>query len=556
MSLTQIASPYLVFTDKDGTPLDDGYIYVGETDKNPETNPIDVYWDAGLTLPAPQPIRTNNGYPWRMGTPSLLYAATNSFSITIKNKKQELVVYAPKGFGSQPNNSLSVVYQPPYAGGVETTVEDKLAQYVSVKDFGAVGDGVTDDTAALKAAIAASQNRILFLNAGTYAISEPLYLGTYGSVVGEGPKASKIKLLHSGLGLITKTLGQPQYTRNQIYENFGIVCNSNTTRGFWANRTLYCNFKNIEVTVPQSTGSGFTGFRIAGSVYLCTFTNCVSDTIEESSTKHGGRGWWIGNGENEDGSLYAATNENTFITCRGVRANIGIDIDAANGGVYNACGGETCTTAGIRLAGSYNTVVSPWIEDAKLLVERYTQGDGSGGFLAPQKPAYNTVIPGRPINVTMTSGSVTTFLGGRLDNVTIDADAAGTCIVGSEILGGITDNGEYSSLQYRYGGNPYNIVKNGFVKVYEQIAQNNNLILNFPGSKYLKAHAFFPFELSSTNGFLITGTGNFIDVTKIPSVPSAPSADTARLYVDSSGGKNRLMVRFPSGAAQQISIEP
>lgn len=40
------------------------------------------------------------------------------------------------------------------------------------------------------------------------------------------------------------------------------------------------------------------------------------------------------------------------------------------------------------------------------------------------------------------------------------------------------------------------------------------------------------------------------------SPPAAPAASIARIYADTSGGKIRLMAVFPSGAAQQIAIEP
>jgi len=69
-----------------------------------------------------------------------------------------------------------VSYTAPGAGAVVRTVESRLSDTVSVKDFGAVGDGVTDDTAAIQAALAASSS--ILIPPGIYEVSSTITLSS------------------------------------------------------------------------------------------------------------------------------------------------------------------------------------------------------------------------------------------------------------------------------------------------------------------------------------------------------------------------------------------
>ena len=78
-------------------------------------------------------------------------------------------------------SSSNVSYTQGVTGAVIRSVQTKLRETVSVKDFGAVGDGVTDDTAAIQAAItyASTNGYTLFSPPGVYnhtglTISKPL----------------------------------------------------------------------------------------------------------------------------------------------------------------------------------------------------------------------------------------------------------------------------------------------------------------------------------------------------------------------------------------------
>jgi hypothetical protein len=70
-------------------------------------------------------------------------------------------------------------------GAVQRTVESKLQDVVSVKDFGAVGDGVTDDTAAIQAAVNATTSKILFFPQGTYIITSSIVLKSNNYLLSE-----------------------------------------------------------------------------------------------------------------------------------------------------------------------------------------------------------------------------------------------------------------------------------------------------------------------------------------------------------------------------------
>jgi hypothetical protein len=94
-----IESPYPLFTDDDGAALEDGYIYVGTANLDPVANPIAVYFDSALTIPAAQPIRTSGGYPVYSGSPARLFV-NSDYSIRVNDKTGALVFSAVSSSGA------------------------------------------------------------------------------------------------------------------------------------------------------------------------------------------------------------------------------------------------------------------------------------------------------------------------------------------------------------------------------------------------------------------------------------------------------------------------
>jgi len=105
MSALSIQVPFPVFQDRDGQPLDNGYVWIGVANLNPQTNPVVAYYDAALTIVAAQPLRTINGYVSRAGTPAQIYVDGVSFSILVQDSKGSMVYSFPDGSGISSNAS-------------------------------------------------------------------------------------------------------------------------------------------------------------------------------------------------------------------------------------------------------------------------------------------------------------------------------------------------------------------------------------------------------------------------------------------------------------------
>ena len=90
MSAVLVPSPYPAFADIDGQPLEDGYIFIGAANLNPQTNPIVVYQNAAKTIVAVQPIRTRGGYPVFSGTPGRLFVGSD-YSIQVQNRNGSVI---------------------------------------------------------------------------------------------------------------------------------------------------------------------------------------------------------------------------------------------------------------------------------------------------------------------------------------------------------------------------------------------------------------------------------------------------------------------------------
>ena len=159
-------------------------------------------------------------------------------------------------------------YVPTGTGAVTTTVQAKLREMVSVKDFGAVGDGVTNDTAAIQVTI--NQGRTQFPS-GTYKTTTSIGYRKDQLITGQGKSFSGTVIKPSGnfVAIIPKTESPAiDYTKNTFRDLMVDASNITSNYAVTIDGAYLSEWENVWVR------NSYKGFQITNSDAI-TFKNVM-----------------------------------------------------------------------------------------------------------------------------------------------------------------------------------------------------------------------------------------------------------------------------------------
>ena len=334
------------FFDDNGVPLAGGllYTYAAGTTTAAATytsvtglsaNPNPIVLDAGGRVPNEVWLTTNASYKFVLqdseavliGTWDNIPGITDADALATKLANTSNIAQGDALIGFKQTYALGVM-----PGAVGKTLNDKMQDLVSVKDFGAVGDGVADDTAAIQAGIdlACQYGGCVYLPAGTYKITAALVFSMNSGTTDPFKRPSM-----RGDGMAATTIYQ---TTND--NGIEIV-------GYDANPAGYCLFQDFTLYGYQLNKIGIAlqdiAFATIDNVYLAGWAtglygvNVLSSTFNDLVIRYNTGGFFFE--PNSSLGFYSEPNAITMSNCT-VGNNYAYGGRVIGAGTFNYTGGS------------------------------------------------------------------------------------------------------------------------------------------------------------------------------------------------------------------------
>ena len=166
-------------------------------------------------------------------------------------------------------DAAAVTYSQGGTGAVTTTVENKLQEFVSVKDFGAVGDGVTDDTDAfVNAMLALPDGGTVYVPNGDYKITR-FYIRPWISIMGE----SRVNTVIYPYNTTTQYAIGVDGPYNRL-ENLSINGTNSTGYGVRVKGVKTKSIQHVSISNFTGTTDALDG---AGMLFEATYSHSIRD---------------------------------------------------------------------------------------------------------------------------------------------------------------------------------------------------------------------------------------------------------------------------------------
>lgn len=334
------------FFDDNGVPLSGGllYTYAAGTTSAAATytsisglsaNPNPIVLDAGGRVPNEIWLTASASYKFVLqdsnavliGTWDNIPGISDADALAAKLANTSNVAQGDALIGFKQTYVLGAV-----PGAVGKTLNDKMQDLVSVKDFGAKGDGTTDDTTAIQAAIdfACQYGGCVYLPTGLYKISAALSFVMNSNVIDPITRPS---MRGDGIGA------------TNIYQT--TINNGIEVSGFDANPAGYCKFQDFSLYGHELNKIGIVlkdiAFVTVDNVYLAGWAaglygiNCLSSNFNAMEMRFNTGGFYF-----QQDSAYGFTSEPNAISMTNctVGNNYAYGGKVVGAGTFNYLGGS------------------------------------------------------------------------------------------------------------------------------------------------------------------------------------------------------------------------